>query len=117
MKPIAAPALLLLVCGLPVLAQDPPPNAPTAGGTLEAPAAPSSPVTGEPVEPEITIREGANETIYEYRVRGRVYMVKIQPQFGPAYYMIDSNGDGTLDQRSNVPMDINVNKWILFQWN
>ncbi len=124
MKHSAAPALLLLALALPASAQDaPPPPAPdqpaasAGGGFLDAPAAPSSPVTGEAVEPEITIREGANETIYEYRVRGRMYMVKIQPRIGPAYYMIDTNGDGTLDQRSSIPMDINVNQWVLFSWD
>ena len=44
-------------------------------------------------------------------------MTKIQPQIGPAYYLIDSNGDGTLDQRSSIPMDINVNQWLLFSWD
>ncbi|AUB80331.1 DUF2782 domain-containing protein [Candidatus Thiodictyon syntrophicum] len=122
MKFFAAPALLLLACALPVLAEDPPPPpatppAPGAGGFLESPSVAPSPVTGDPVEPEITIREGANETIYEYRVRGRLYMTKIQPQIGPAYYLIDSNGDGSLDQRSSIPMDINVNQWLLFSWD
>ena len=122
MKFFAAPALLLLACALPVLAEDPPPPpatppAPGAGGFLESPSVAPSPVTGDPVEPEITIREGANETIYEYRVRGRLYMTRIQPQIGPAYYLIDSNGDGSLDQRSSIPMDINVNQWLLFSWD
>lgn len=122
MKPYAALALLLLACALPASAQDAPTppdqsSVPSGGGFLDSPAAPSSPITGEAVEPEITIREGANETIYEYRVRGRMYMVKIQPQIGPAYFMIDTNGDGTLDQRSNVPMDLNINQWILFTWD
>ena len=120
MKFFAAPALLLLVCALPVLAEDPTPPpaaAPGAGGFLESPSVPPSPVAGDPVEPEITIREGANETIYEYRVRGRLYMTRIQPQIGPAYYLIDSNGDGSLDQRSSIPMDINVNQWLLFSWD
>ncbi|WP_295396682.1 DUF2782 domain-containing protein [uncultured Thiodictyon sp.] len=120
MKSFAAPALLLLAFGLPALAQDPPAppptDAPDAGATLEAPPPPASPATGDATEPEITIREGANETIYEYRVRGRLYMVKIKPQIGPVYYMIDSNGDGRLDQRSNSPLNININQWEIFTW-
>jgi hypothetical protein len=122
MKHSAAPVFLLLTFALSASAKDapPPPDqpaTPAGGGFLDAPPPPSSPVTGETVEPEITIREGANETIYEYRVRGRTYMVKIQPRIGPPYYMIDTNGDGTLDQRSSVPMDINVNQWVLFTWD
>ena len=122
MKPLATHVLLLLALGLPVLAQDRPPPAatpPAAGAedSLEAPAVQPAPTTGETVEPEITIREGQRETIYEYRIRGRVYMVKVQPQFGPPYYLTDTNGDGTLDQRSNSPLNIDINQWILFTWD
>jgi hypothetical protein len=126
MKSIATPVLLLLALGLPVMAQDTPPPAntppvasPAAGaeGSLEAPEVQPSPITGETVEPEVTIREGQRETIYEYRVRGRVYMVKVKPQIGPPYYLTDTNGDGTLDQRSNSPLNIDINQWILFTWD
>jgi hypothetical protein len=83
---------------------------------LAAPATPQSPVAGDSTEPEINITEGAEGLIYEYRVRGRVYMVKIQPQVGPPYYLLDTNGDGILDVRSDVPMDNAVQQWVLFSW-
>ena len=113
-------ALLLPSLGLPVLAQDPPapaPDAPGAGGFIEAPAVGNTPVTGDAVEPDITIRESGNETIYEYRVRGVLYMVKIQPQFGPPYFLIDSDGNGTLDQRDTSPKNISIPQWVLFTWD
>jgi hypothetical protein len=114
-------ASLLLAFSLSATAQDPgpPPEqaAPGAGGFLEAPEAVESPVTGEPVEPEITIRETPSETVYEYRVRGRLYMVRIQPQIGPAYYLIDTDADGTLDLRDSSPLNINLNQWLLFSWD
>lgn len=38
--------------------------------------------------------------ITEYSVRGKVYMIKVQPPDGlPAYYLYDSNGDGHFDRR------------------
>ncbi|HYN78859.1 MAG TPA: DUF2782 domain-containing protein, partial [Lamprocystis sp. (in: g-proteobacteria)] len=51
------------------------------------------------------------------RVRGVLYMVKIQPQFGPPYFLIDSDGNGTLDQRDNSPMNISIPQWVLFTWD
>jgi len=110
---------LLLALGRPTLAEDAPtPAAPAAGGGfLDAPEAVQTPVTGEPVEPEVTIRESGNQTIYEYRVRGQLYMVKIQPQFGPPYFLIDTNGDGTLDQRDSSPTNISIPQWVLFSWH
>jgi len=43
-------------------------------------------------------RDGATYT--EYSVHGRVYKIKVQPAGGmPAYYLYDTDGDGTFDQR------------------
>ena len=81
-----------------------------------APALPEGLTGDESFEPEVTIIEREDETHYEYRVNGQVYMVKIQPAVGPAYYLLDSDGDGTLDVRENDPRNISVPQWILFRW-
>lgn len=88
-----------------------------AGGFLQAPEVVPSPVTGEAVEPEITIRESGRETIYEYRVRGVLYMVRVQPQVGPPYYFYDINGDGVLDAQERSTRNTSVPQWVLFEWN
>ncbi len=71
---------------------------------------------GEGIEPEVTIMETDKGTVYEYSVDGRVYMVKIVPQAGPAYYLLDSNGDGRLDIRTSDIGDISIPQWVLFSW-
>jgi len=43
-------------------------------------------------------------------------MVKVVPQAGPAYYFIDSDGDGRLDARVNDIHNISVPQWVLFSW-
>lgn len=89
---------------------------PQEAAYLAAPEAPQSRVTGDAVEPEINITEGAEGRVSEYRVRGRLYMVKVQPQIGPPYYFLDTNGDGVLDVRSDAPLDNFVQQWVLFSW-
>ncbi|MGB5734873.1 MAG: DUF2782 domain-containing protein [Thiohalocapsa sp.] len=87
-------------------------------GFLSAPA-PSSPppaTSDDLIEPEVTIIETDTEVIYEYRVNGRVYMVKIQPQVGPPYYMMDIDGDGLLDVQNQRPPELAVPQWLLFSW-
>ena len=53
--------------------------------------------------------------ITEYARHGHVYMIKVQPAGGlPAYYLEDSNGDGTLNKK--IPggyKHLNPPMWIL----
>jgi hypothetical protein len=108
-------ALLMILAVGTTQAQE---EAATAGeGFLQAPTIVPSPVTGESVEPDITITESGNEVIYEYRVRGALYMVRVQPQIGPPYYLFDLDGDGIMDVRDTSPQNIAVPQWVLFQWD
>lgn len=89
-----------------------------AGGAfLEAPAVLPSPLTGQPVEPDITITESGDKTVYEYRVRGVLYMVRVQPQLGPPYYLYDLNGDGMIDAQDRSTRNTSVPQWVLFSWD
>ncbi|MCX7088299.1 MAG: DUF2782 domain-containing protein [Methylococcales bacterium] len=85
--------------------------------TPEPPELPMPVHSGEHLEPDITITRRGNEMIQEFRENGVIYMVKIIPDKGPAYYLIDTNGDGTLDaKRSDIDRGINVNMWKVFEW-
>jgi hypothetical protein len=108
----AAALMLLLSAAGSAPAQDEPGML-----SLPTPEVPSGPYPGDSVgAPEVTIRETETEVIYEYRVKGRVYMVKIDPIIGPPYYLLDTNGDGTLDvQEQDVP-DMALPQWLLFSW-
>jgi DNA/RNA endonuclease YhcR with UshA esterase domain len=83
---------------------------------LSAPTIPVPPNAADPVEPEVTIIETDEEVIYEYRVKGRVYMVKIEPIAGPAYYLLDTDGDGTLDVEDSREPNLALPQWLLFSW-
>ncbi|MCQ8183264.1 DUF2782 domain-containing protein [Methylomonas sp. SURF-1] len=84
----------------------------------EPPDLPAPVQSGEEMEPDITIIRKGKDTIQEYRRNGKLYMVKIQPQVGPAYYMLDTNGDGELDVKKNdLDDNTNINKWTLFEWD
>ena len=72
--------------------------------------------TGEVVEPDVTIIETEGGQIQQYSVNGHVYMVRIVPSHGPPYYLLDLDGDGTMDVRQDGPQDISVPQWVLFSW-
>ena len=83
---------------------------------ISAPPPPPPVQSGEPLEPEVTIRRTGRETIYEYRLNGQLYLVRVQPTWGPPYHFVDVNGDGELDYRPGEPVRDNINQWILFRW-
>ncbi|MES9992051.1 MAG: DUF2782 domain-containing protein [Candidatus Thiodiazotropha sp.] len=101
--------LLLLASGLSAAEDEAVPEPP------ELPL-PEIIVDGEVIEPEVTIIKREEGTIYEYRINGQLYMVKVQPDAGPPYYMVDRDGDGEFDSRSSDPTNISVPKWILMRW-
>ena len=64
------------------------------------------------LEPEITITTKRDEIHEEYRINGRLYMIKIIPAKGPPYYLIDYDGTGEF-RRSNREPTISPPLWVL----
>lgn len=84
----------------------------------EAPAPPAPVHSGEAIEPDITIVRRDKKTIQEFRRGGRLYMIKVIPDIGPAYYFLDTNADGKLDVRSSDPdYGSRINMWKIFEWD
>lgn len=104
-------AALLLTLGLTAQADD------KAKEDLLVPPPPPKLQSGEAIEPEVTIIKKKDATEERYSVNGQVYAVKITPVGGPAYYMIDTDGDGSLETVQNdLDRGLSVPQWILFSW-
>ena len=74
---------------------------------------PEAPDAQEPAfEPEITITTKGKEIHEEYRVNGKLYMIKIIPAGGKPYYLIDEAGDGTFT-RSDLQPQFTVPMWVI----
>jgi hypothetical protein len=112
--PILFPMLMLVLIMAPALA--PAQDDPDASPFLSAPAVPSQSFDPAQIEPEVTITETDTEVIYEYRVKGQVYMVRVDPIVGPSYYLMDIDGDGVLDPVDERPDNLAVPQWLLFSW-
>ncbi len=102
-------SVILLATALPLMAE-PPPLEP-----LPPSALPQTGPVGEDMEPEVKIIKKDKATIEEYRVNGVLYMVKIIPNIGPPYYLIDGDGDGYLESRHNE-LEPGVPQWMLYRW-
>ncbi len=69
------------------------------------------------LEPQVQLKEYQNRSVEEYRINGNLYMIKIKPRFGPAYYLVDDTGTGELDlRRDSGGRDIIVPRWTLLTW-
>ncbi|ORU92165.1 MAG: hypothetical protein A6F72_03855 [Cycloclasticus sp. symbiont of Poecilosclerida sp. N] len=83
----------------------------------EPPELPAQIVSGESMASDITITRKKKEDMTEYSVNGSVYMVKISPKNAPAYYLVDTDGDGSLETpRYELENGINIPQWLLLSW-
>ena len=74
-------------------------------------------VTENTLGPEVQILQDKHANIEEFRSNGKVYMIKVKPKKGPAYYLVDADGDGQLDTRRNdLQPDLLIPSWVLFSW-
>ena len=82
----------------------------------EPPLIPEQVESGQTLEPEVTITQRGADTVQEYRLSGRLYMLKITPSSGAPYYLIDTDGDGQMETRQNDVRTSKVPQWVLFSW-
>jgi hypothetical protein len=116
--------LILAVLMAPALASEPAANGvkkqppatsvpapPPPPENYNPPAAPELPDAGQP-EPEVTITTKGTEIHEEYRLNGRLYMIKVVPKKGKPYYLIDQEGSGQF-RRSDFESRISIPTWVI----
>ncbi len=68
------------------------------------------------LEPQVTIVKEEKETREEFRIKGKLYMIKVTPAVGPSYYLVDHQGDGNFIE-ANIPNPTTKPPmWILHSW-
>jgi hypothetical protein len=67
-------------------------------------------------EPEITIIKQTEQTVEEYRVGGRLYMIKITPKIGAPYYLVDDQGDGKFARQESLDSGMRPPRWIIHRF-
>lgn len=93
-----------------------PPELPTDEDRAQADAAAKEKVDLPPPDEIIEHREG-KQLITEYRRFGQVYMIKIRPKNGPSQYVVDRDGDGRFETKTeNLSEEFNLPKWRIGSW-
>lgn len=114
MKMLRFPRLpLLLVVALPLVAEgqqqaDLPVEVKTPDEPVVVPEYRSA-----PNEPQVVIRGGDDQVIYEYRVNGQVMEIKVVPKNGPSYYLVPDEGGGWMRAEESKTL---IPSWVIFRW-
>jgi uncharacterized protein DUF2782 len=104
-------ALALLILALPVAAQQPPGLEP-----VPEPPPPPPGMQDESEEPQVTISRRGEDRVEEYRLHGKLYMVKVTPPHGVPYYLVDPAGEGNFVRQDGPGSPAAVPMWVIKRW-
>ena len=112
---LAHPLALLAAKQTPPADLQPLPEVPPPPAEYTPP--PPTGLADEDLEPEVKIIKRNDAVIHEYRINGRLYMVRVEPRVGPPYYLYDRDGNGSLESRM-LPMEPApvVPNWKIHSW-
>lgn len=65
-------------------------------------------------EPDVTIREGKQNRIEEYRTNGYLYAIRVVPRHGKPYFLVRADGDNNFVRADDPKMLIP--SWKIFSW-
>ena len=110
MRRLHALIILLVFAAAPAFAQNKADRQPL-------PAVPPPPPEMVPfdaaLEPQVTIKKRESDTVEEYRVAGKLYMIKITPTHGVPYYLMDNHGDGNFSRMDTLDTKTSVPRWVI----
>lgn len=114
LRPARIVVALFLAVAAPVVAQSDE-KPPALQPLPELPPPPPMGPEAEPaLEPQVTILKRGEDTVEEYRINGRLYMIKVTPRHGIPYYLIDSEGNGIFHRQDSLSTDIRPPLWVIF---
>lgn len=91
-------------------------SAPKLEPLPEASPAPPEIANDPELQPQVTTIERENETVEEYRVNGRLNMIKVTPRHGRPYYLIADGASGGFTRHDSLDSGLKVPLWLLLSF-
>jgi hypothetical protein len=104
--------LMFALFVLPAAAANTPPN---LQPIPEPPPMPAG-TTDQDMEPQITITKRGEDKVEEYRLSGKLYMIKVTPPHGTPYYLVDEKGDGVMARKDTLTSGTRPPMWVIKSW-
>jgi hypothetical protein len=109
-------ALLVVAFAGSALAQTQARPRPPGTTPLEEPPPPPRIEFDPALEPQVTLRTEGEQTIQEFRVKGKLFMMRVTPKHGRPYIMIDHKGDGQFARQDGLDSGVRVPQWVLVEF-
>lgn len=113
MRKLLAALIVLLTCAAYAQSPSKPPN---LQPIPEPPPLPAGSTLDPSLEPQVTIIKRGIDTVEEYRIGGRLYMLKVTPPHGVPYYLIDQRGDGQFTRQDSFDSGTRVPMWVIMSF-
>lgn len=82
----------------------------------EVPPPPAGVSLDQELEPQVTITKKGEDKVEEFRINGRLYMIKVTPRHGVPYYLLDEDGKGVWARRDNLGPSVQPPMWVIRTW-
>jgi hypothetical protein len=83
---------------------------------LEAPAPPPLDAVDPALEPKVTIRQDGPNKVEEFRVKGKLYAMRVTTPNGGSYMLVDDRGTGQFQRRDGLDTGLRVPQWVLWEF-
>ena len=109
-------AAVLIAAAFSLAAQTQP--RPRPPGTQPLEEAPPPPAISEDstLSPQVNIKTKGEDKVEEYRIRGKLYKMRVVPAVGPAYWLVDPKGDGSFVRVDGPSPHIAVPMWVIVEF-
>ncbi len=108
--------LLIPLLAASAFAAEPPQLPPGLQPVPEPPPPPPGYELNPALEPEVTITTTETQRVEEFRIGGRLYMIKVTPRGGPPFYLVDQKGDGNFSRMDHLDSGFRPPQWVIFQF-
>ena len=102
-------AVLTLAVALPVAAQNRPADLQPLPDVPPPPMGAYDPA----LEPQVTIVKNGENKEEQYRINGKLYMIKVTPPHGTPYYLVEPKGDGSWTRQEFLDPALRVPMWVI----
>jgi hypothetical protein len=80
---------------------------------LPEPPPPPAGSLNDSLEPQVTITRRGDDKVEEFRMSGKLYMIKVTPPHGVSYYLIDNTGEGNWIRQDSRDSGLRVPMWVI----